>query len=203
MLQNYDGFYFFADLYFSCFVTDAWSSNFLDFLSHWSFPEFAHNFMLLLWMSLTTICTVLFCPHCFKHFSRTVFLLLPWAYLEMKKQLYKYRLKLPLIFLVTMVINNVYNVLMLEEKISRNKIKKIWSLNVTCSNEMSRMSANLISRKHHINMYRWFSTILTFCHQSILSYLFCQLAMLISRLYYYLVHTLCNISRMNFVKENR
>ena len=25
---------------------------------------------------------------------------------------------------------------------------------VTCSNEMSRMSANLISRKHHINMQR-------------------------------------------------
>ena len=80
---------------------------------------------------------------------------------------------------------------------------------VTCSNEMSRMSANLISRKHRINMQRWISTILTFCHQSILWYLFCQLAMLISRLYYYLVHfiafldTLHNISRMNFVKQNR
>ena len=80
---------------------------------------------------------------------------------------------------------------------------------MTCSNEMSRMSANLISRKHRINMQRWFSTILTFCHQSILWYLFCQLAMLISRLYYYLVHfiafldTLRNISRMNFVKQNR
>ena len=38
---------------------------------------------------------------------------------------------------------------------------------------------------------------------------FCQLAMLISHLYYYLVHfvafldTLRNISRMNFVKQNR
>ena len=77
------------------------------------------------------------------------------------------------------------------------------------SNEISRMSANLISRKHRINMQRWISTILTFCHQSILWYLFCQLAMLISRLYYYLVHliafldTLRNISRMNFVKQNR
>ena len=81
---------------------------------------------------------------------------------------------------------------------------------VTCSNEMSRMSANLISRKHRINMQRWISTILTFCHQSILWYLFCQLAMLIFRLYYYyLVHfitfldTLRNISSMNFVKQNR
>ena len=77
---------------------------------------------------------------------------------------------------------------------------------VTCSNEMSRMSANLISRKHRINMQRWISTILTFCHQSILWYLFCQLAMLISRLYYYLVHFIAfldrlrNISSMNFVK---
>ena len=28
------------------------------------------------------------------------------------------------------------------------------TVNVTCSNEMSRMSANLISRKHRINMQR-------------------------------------------------
>ena len=80
------------------------------------------------------------------------------------------------------------------------------STNVTCSNEMSRMSANLISRKH---MQRWFSMMFSFCHQSILWYLFCQLAMLISRWYYYLVHfiafldTLHNISRMNFVRQNR
>ena len=80
---------------------------------------------------------------------------------------------------------------------------------VTCSNEMSRMSANLISRKHRINMQQWISTILTFYHQSILWYLFCQLAMLISRLYYYIVHfiafldTLRNISCMNFIKQNR
>ena len=48
-----------------------------------------------------------------------------------------------------------------------------------------------------------------FFPQGILWYTFCQLAMLISRLYYYLVHfiafldTLRNISRMNFVKQNR
>ena len=77
---------------------------------------------------------------------------------------------------------------------------------VTCSNEMSRMSVNLISRKHRINMQRWISTILTFCHQSILVSF---LAMLISRLHYYLVHfiafldTLRNISRVNFIKRNR
>ena len=59
---------------------------------------------------------------------------------------------------------------------------------VTCSNQMSRMSANLISRTHCMNMQWWFLTILTFCHQSILWYLFCQLAMLISCLYYHLVH---------------
>ena len=75
---------------------------------------------------------------------------------------------------------------------------------LTCSNEMSRMSANLILRKHCINMQRWISTILTFCH-----HLFCQLAMLISRLYYYSVHfiafldTLRNIACLNFVKQNR
>jgi len=31
---------------------------------------------------------------------------------------------------------------------------------VTCSNEMSRMSAKLISRKHCINMQRWFPTMM-------------------------------------------
>ena len=45
------------------------------------------------------------------------------------------------------------------------------------------------------------------CFIEKLWYLFCQMAMLISRLYYYLVHfiafldTLRNISRMNFVKQ--
>jgi len=42
---------------------------------------------------------------------------------------------------------------------------KLISLYVTCSNEMSHMSVKLILRKHRINMQRWFSTILTFCHQ--------------------------------------
>ena len=94
-------------------------------------------------------------------------------------------------------------------KMTSSNFSHILCTYVTCSNEMSRMSANLISRKHRINTQRWISTILTFCHQSILWYLFCQLAMLISRLYYYIVHfiafldTLRNISRMNFVKQNR
>ena len=74
---------------------------------------------------------------------------------------------------------------------------------VTCSNEMSRMSANLISRKHRINMQRRFSTILTFCHQSILWYLFCQLAMLVSRLYYYLVHFIAFLDTLIFTPLER
>ena len=74
---------------------------------------------------------------------------------------------------------------------------------------MSRMSVNLISRKYRINMQRWISTILTFFTKVYFGIFFGQLAMLISRLYYYLVHfiafldTLRNISRMNFVKQNQ
>ena len=61
-------------------------------------------------------------------------------------------------------------------------INNIYIYNMTRSNEMSRMSANLISRKHRRNMQLWF---LTFCHQCILWYIFGQLAILISHLYYY------------------
>ena len=39
---------------------------------------------------------------------------------------------------------------------------------VTCSNEMSRVSVNLILRKRCINIAWWFSMILTFCHRSLL-----------------------------------
>ena len=57
---------------------------------------------------------------------------------------------------------------------------------MTCSNKMSRMSANLILRKHRKNInddFQW-------------------LEMLISHLYYFVafLQTLCNISRMNFFK---
>ena len=73
---------------------------------------------------------------------------------------------------------------------------------MTCSNEMSCMSANLISRKHCINMQQWFPTILTAKYTSI-SFL------LIGNAYFsfiLLFSTFCslftntNILSMNFVK---
>ena len=58
---------------------------------------------------------------------------------------------------------------------------------VTCSNEMNHMSANLISRKHRINIALRYLMILTFRHQSTVQCLFYQLSMHICHLYYYLV----------------
>ena len=85
---------------------------------------------------------------------------------------------------------------------------------VICFNEMSHISANLILRKRcisRINIAQYLSTIWTFCYKNIVQYLFCQLAMLIFHLYYYLVYFIAflerlrnsYVSHMNFIKWNQ
>ena len=55
------------------------------------------------------------------------------------------------------------------------------------SNEKSLTSANLLSRKHWTNIAWWFTTIKDFLSPKYTLIFFCQLAMLISHLCYYLV----------------
>ena len=81
---------------------------------------------------------------------------------------------------------------------------------VTCSNEMSHVSANLISRIHRVNIARRYLTMfdfsspkhtLMFCLSTVNAYF--PFILLFSTFYYLFLERLRNISRMNFVKQNR